>query len=409
MQPHLPEAMREPSLDPAVRLEQVLELQRLLGKVARDIGPALELEPVLRTALAGMRSLVEFRGGTIGLVSEGGIQLAAADPPDSVSPEVVAARLPVGTGLSGRVVVTAKAVYSPDVQLDPRVDRGLGSLGSNAAIRSYLAVPLVCLGSVIGVLQIYSYEPDAFDAGDLQVLEGLANLVAGYIESARHNESVRQLERLKADFLARVSHELSTPLTIISGFANTLSVYGEEVSEAERKHMLQRIEHASQRLSALIDELLTVTQFEAGVILPLASDASLTDVLTTVREHSVKPEAVTIDVPAGLQARTDARLLRHALGLLVDNALKYAGDCELRARAGDRNAGAVIEVSDHGPGIPADQREAVFERFMRGDSNQPGMGLGLSLVRTLVAGIGARIDLDETDGGGARFTITLPR
>lgn len=409
MQPHLPEAMREPSLDPAVRLEQVLELQRLLGKVARDIGPALELEPVLRTALAGMRSLVEFRGGTIGLVSEGGIQLAAADPPDSVSPEVVAARLPVGTGLSGRVVATAKAVYSPDVQLDPRVDRGLGSLGSNAAIRSYLAVPLVCLGSVIGVLQIYSYEPDAFDAGDLQVLEGLANLVAGYIESARHNESVRQLERLKADFLARVSHELSTPLTIISGFANTLSVYGEEVSEAERKHMLQRIEHASQRLSALIDELLTVTQFEAGVILPLASDASLTDVLTTVREHSVKPEAVTIDVPAGLQARTDARLLRHALGLLVDNALKYAGDCELRARAGDRNAGAVIEVSDHGPGIPADQREAVFERFMRGDSNQPGMGLGLSLVRTLVAGIGARIDLDETDGGGARFTITLPR
>lgn len=409
MQDHVPEVMREPRLDPTARLERVLELQRLLGKVARDIGPALELEPVLRTALAGIRSLVDFRGGTIGLVTEGSIQLAAADPPDLVSPEVMAARLPVGTGLSGRVVATAKAVYSPDVQADPRVDQALGSLGSNAAIRSYLAVPLVCLGSVIGVMQIYSYEPDAFDAGDLQVLEGLATLVAGSIESARHNESVRQLERLKTDFLARVSHELSTPLTIISGFANTLSVYGDEVGETERKHMLQRIEHAAQRLSALIDELLTVTQFEAGVILPQAANASLTDVLTTVREHCLKPESVAIDVPAGLQARTDARLLRHALGLLVDNALKYAGDCELRARAGDRSAGAVIEVIDHGPGIPADQREAVFERFMRGDSNQPGMGLGLSLVRTLISGISADIHLDETDGGGARFTITLPR
>ncbi|HZN14047.1 MAG TPA: GAF domain-containing protein, partial [Acidimicrobiales bacterium] len=198
------------------RLRRVLELQELLAEVSHKIGPARELAPVLRTVLDAMRSLVDFRGGSICLVDDRGVFVAAAD--EEISPEMAAARVPVGSGLAGRAVATGETVYSPDLDNDERVDPELRRLGTNRPTKSYLAVPLVCLGKVIGVLQVDSVQVTAFDEEDVRLLQGLATQVAGAIESARHNEEIRNLERLKADFLARVSHELRTPLTIIAGF-----------------------------------------------------------------------------------------------------------------------------------------------------------------------------------------------
>src|SRR4051812_23732332 len=101
------------------RLQRLLELQTLLARVAREIGPALELHGVLTTVLQAMRSLVEFRGGTIQLVDDRGVYVAAADP--AVSSDLLAARVPVGTGLSGRVISTGATIRSPDIHNDERV------------------------------------------------------------------------------------------------------------------------------------------------------------------------------------------------------------------------------------------------------------------------------------------------
>jgi signal transduction histidine kinase len=384
------------------RLERLHGLQGLLARVAREIGPALEVQPVLATVLRAMRSLVAFRGGTVQLLDRGSLYIAASDP--EVSPEIAAARLPVGTGLGGRVVATGEHIYSPDIQTDARVDEHLRRL--NAGMRSYLAVPLVCLGKVIGVVQIDSAEPDAFDSEDLQVLEGLATQVAGAIVSARHNEQVMELERLKSDFLARVSHELRTPLTITAGFINTLLGYEDRIEPRQRAQMLKRIESATDRLLVLIDELLTVTQFEAGALEPEPHEVELRVLLDEVRARAVEPELVSVRVPAELTVIADARLLRHALALLVDNALKYAGDAELRAGLDDGGR-VVIEVTDHGPGVPSHMGEAIFERFMRGNHTAPGMGLGLPLVRTLAIGLMAGVTVHDTPGGGASFRLTF--
>ncbi len=126
-------------------------------------------------------------------------------------------------------------IYSPDLDTDPRVDPELRRLGTNRPTKSYLAVPLVCLGRVIGVLQVDSVRTEAFDDEDMRLLQGLATQVAGAIESARHNEEIRNLERLKADFLARVSHELRTPLTIIAGFAETLATHDADIDDEQRE------------------------------------------------------------------------------------------------------------------------------------------------------------------------------
>jgi K+-sensing histidine kinase KdpD len=385
------------------RLEAVLAVQSLLANVSREIGPALELEAVLSTVLGAMRSLVDFRGGTIQLIEDNQVRVAAADPP--VSPEVAAARSPLGGGLSGTAAATGQTVYSPDVDADPRVDQGLRKLGSNAGMKSYLAVPLVCLSRVIGVLQIDSERVDAFHDDDIVVLEGLATQVAGAIESARHYEKIVELEQLKVDFLGRVSHELRTPLTIISGFVDTLLNFGDDMDTRQRTQMLERVHSASNRLNHLIEELITVTQFEARAIDPHPTDLRVHDVLTEVRDQTIEPELVSIHCATDLRVAADPALLVHAVRLLVDNAIAYGGDAELSA-GHDDEARVYIEVRDHGPGVPDELRGRIFERFLRGEHATPGMGLGLPLARTLAGGMEARLDLVDSERG-ARFRLTF--
>ena len=386
------------------RVERVLELESMLARTSREVGAALELQPVVQTVLGAMRSLVDFRGGTICLLDDSGnVHVAASDPP--VSPEVEAARVPVGTGLSGRVISGNVAVYSPNVDDDPRVDPALRRLGTNSGMKSYLAVPLACLGKVIGLMQVDSSEEDAFDEGDVQVLEGLATQVAGAIESARRYEQVMELERLKSDFIARVSHELRTPLTIVGGFTETLLALGASVGEDERRRMLERVGAATVRLQVLVEEVVTIAGYEAGVIAPHPRVIALRDLLDDVRAASSDPESVLVRCPSDMQIVSDPKLLRHALGLLVDNALKYAGDAELVPAIDAATGEIVVDVLDHGFGVPAHLRDRVFERFIRGDDSTPGMGLGLPVARMLATGCGARVELLHPPTGGALFRL----
>ena len=380
----------------AQRYERLLEVQALMSSVAREIGPAIELDRVLQIVLGAMRSLVDFNGGMIGLIDEHGVYMAAWDPPDAVDPEVAATlRVPVGQGIVGRVVSTGQTIYSPNLRADDRVDPDVIDKNTNTKISSYLAVPLVVFGDVIGVLQVDSNDIDAFDRDDQVLLEGLATQVAGAIESAKRFEKIAELEVLKSDFIARVSHELRTPITIMSGFVSTLLAHHDELEGHQRKQMLERVEVATARLSGLIDELLMLSKLEAGVVAAQRETVSLRQALEQVQREASKPEAVEVVCDANVHVETDSSLLVRALGFLVDNALKYAGSVELRATRG------LIEVIDHGPGIRSDARMRVFERFTR-DTDQttvPGMGIGLPMARTLLAAIGADLSLQDSASG----------
>lgn len=384
------------------RLARLIDLQTLLAQVSRDIGPALELQPVLQTVLAAMRSLVDFKGGTIQLVGEDGIYIAAADPP--VSEDLAAARLPVGSGLSGRVVQTGHTIYSPDIGADARVDQGLRQTGSNKTARSYLAVPLIVLGQTIGAVQIDSVEVDAFDAEDIAVMRGLATQVAGAIEGARRFENILELERLKGDFIARISHELRTPLTIMGGFTDTLLLHGDELSPQRQSEVLNRIKRSIDRLSGLLEEILYVSSLDAGMTQTKPEEVALADLLAEVRTHSFDDSRVTVDCPPDLVVTTDPVILRHMMNQLVDNALKYGGDACITVRTKPLE----IEVRDHGPGVPESERELIFQRFYRGNHTGAGMGLGLPVARQLSTSIDAEVTVaNASDGGGAVFTVTF--
>jgi signal transduction histidine kinase len=167
--------------------------------------------------------------------------------------------------------------------------------------------------------------------------------------------------------------------------------------------MLQRTQVAITRLSSLIDELLLAASFEAGMADALIEDVLVEPILEDVRQDAVRPEDVTITCPPELRVKADARLLKQALGLLVDNAFKYAGHAQLIAEPGS------VSVRDHGPGVAPELGDTVFDRFVRGDSSAPGMGLGLPLVRSLAGAMGAEIELLSPDDGGAWFRLRFPR
>jgi K+-sensing histidine kinase KdpD len=393
-----------PSSDPKARLERILDAHALMANVAADLGPDLEVDEVLATVLSAMRKLVDFRGGSVQLVDDGNVYLAAADPP--VSPEVAALRLRVGEGLSGRVVASGQPIRSDDIQHDDRVSPGVNTTGSNAGISSYMAVPLVCLGEVIGALQIDSPTVAAFDGDDMTLMEGLAAQVAGVIESARRFAMVMELERLKSDFLARVSHELRTPITIIDGFVLTLFERDEHIDANTRHEMLDRCRVASARLAGLIEDLITLSRLQTGVISGHPVATKLRPTLDEVAGASSNPELVTVDCDENASVIIDSDLLRRALSFLVDNALKYGGSAALSLLDGGR----VITVTDPGPGIPEDVRSSVFELFTRGrgTTNVPGLGLGLPIARTLLIATGADLVVTDGDPTGTVVRITLP-
>ena len=280
------------------RLSRLLGLQTLPAHVAREIGPALELQAVLHAVLRAMRSLMDFRGASILLVEDGQLYVAAADP--DVDEAVANLRIPVGTGLAGRAVAQSRTVYSPDLDNDDRVDPVVRNTGSNKEIKSFLVVPLVCLGESIGAIEVDSASPEAFDDVDRTVLEGLATQMAGAIESARRYEEMLELERLKNDFIGRISHELRTPLTIMAGFVGTLLGRGESLDAGDRHDMLERTNVAITRLSRLIDELLLAATFEAGMAEAEVDDVAVAPILEQVRLDSVDPDRVTVRCPAGL-------------------------------------------------------------------------------------------------------------
>lgn len=389
--------------DPEERLERLLELQQLLFRVSRDLGPALELQPVLDTVLAAMKRLVEFKGGSICLVEGDVIRLVVSDPP--VSQEVLDLRLPVGQGLSGHVVATGEPLYSPDLLDDPRVEAAVHQTGSNITIRSWIGVPLVVLGKVIGLLQVDSADAEAFDDIDLYVLEGLGVLVAGAIESARRYEAVLELERMKSDFIQRVSHELRTPIAIMSGFSSTLQKHGADLSEAERSNFIDRMAHASARLRYLVDEILTLSHVDSGLDAPSPVTFELRDVVQDAARATGRQGDIAVDIPGGLTVHTDPVVLERTLEPLLDNAVKYAGRCQVNARRDGRHV--VIDVEDRGPGVPEPFRDRMFERFSRGEHTQAGMGLGLAISRHLAGVLQATLRYEPLDPG-TRFRLELP-
>jgi PAS domain S-box-containing protein len=232
---------------------------------------------------------------------------------------------------------------------------------------------------------------------------------------ARDVTKVHELDTLKNDFVAVVSHELRTPLAPIKGWAVTLLQRGEELSAEQRQEGARAILRQADRLHQLILNILEDSRVEVDVNAPPPDET--VDVVAAVTKvvddfAVLAPERAVVVSGAGSPAMVTGRAVRieQVVANLVANAVKYAPKTEPIEIAVDRAPGTVtVRVTDHGPGIPADARERIFQRFERltDSPTQTGTGLGLYIARHLAGTMGATLDVTPTPGGGSTFTLTL--
>lgn len=219
--------------------------------------------------------------------------------------------------------------------------------------------------------------------------------------------SVRR-ERAEREFVANAAHELRTPLSAIASAVEVLQA-GAKTDPTDRDRFLDVVERQSQRLAGLVRSLLALARAQTQEE-PLAMEGvEVASVLTEVSNEVSADLPVAIRCEPGLCVRAHRELLIHAVGNLVENAVKHSGErpVEIDAHRGP-GSDVRIEVLDRGPGIDDEDREVVFDRFYRtGNRDGDGFGLGLSIVREIVVALGGEIEIEPRPGGGTVAAIVI--
>jgi signal transduction histidine kinase len=284
-------------------------------------------------------------------------------------------------------------------------------------------IPLRAEGALIGLLHERSSTPGAIDRERLLLMGRLSDQIGLVVQAARLRarqeetlQRLRELDEMKSDFVAITSHELRTPLAAIRGFINTLRRRLDELSGAETREFLEIVDQQTDRLIRLVEDLLVVSRIEAGKITfhpePVEPGPFLERVVTGMGEHRSRIEVRTHDGLPGAML-VDPQRLAQSLTNLLQNAVKFS-EPETTVTLDVETApnGMVFTVADHGPGIAADERQRVFERFHQTDSaatrRSEGAGLGLYITKQLVEAMGGSIDLRSELGVGSTFRVTLP-
>jgi PAS domain S-box-containing protein len=250
------------------------------------------------------------------------------------------------------------------------------------------------------------------------VMRDPVGAVSGRIFAFRDVSSERIVEQMKSDFVTTVSHQLRAPLTSIYGFAETLLRRDVLFGEAERETFLGYIASEAQRLTSIVDTLLSIARLEAGdlhvELVPTDLRDVVSEAVTSVQQGAeVNGHRFVLDLPdEPLAASADREKLGQILMNLLDNAVKFSPNGGTVTVEAHRRAGRVeVRIVDEGQGIPEDERERIFSKFHRVDSaprGQSGAGLGLFIARGLVRAMGGRIWVDSAEGGGSSFAFELP-
>jgi two-component system sensor histidine kinase KdpD len=302
-------------------------------------------------------------------------------------------------------------------------------------------VPLRASASTRGVMAVEFERPTAPSGAEpLSQLELLAPLIAialervHYVQVAQAATLRMESEQLRNALLAAVSHDLRTPLTGLLGWAEMLELAQPPLPTAQRE-VATAIATEAHRMSRLVSNMLEMARLQVSNVEPRRQWESVEEMVGgAIRSASValSGASVSVAMPADMPlVRCDGVLVERVLTNLLENAAKYggrvlsatdskatestAGSSEILVEARVEGDEALIEVKDRGPGVPEGQdgrteRDALFEKFKRGsvESSVPGLGLGLSICRTVVLAHGGRIWARNREGGGAVFGFSLP-
>jgi len=257
------------------------------------------------------------------------------------------------------------------------------------------------------------------DPEDRQLLGTFAGIIGSAIERAQLADEARrgrlriETEQLRNSLLSSVSHDLRTPLAVVTGAAETLLGDSAPKDPGERRELLETIHEEGQRLNRLVRNLLDMTRLDAGAVRVNKELQPIEEVIGAAlnrTEDRLDGRAVNTDVPRHLPlVPLDTVLIEQVLINLIENATRYSpAGTPIDIGAFVRDGSIQVEVADRGPGVAQQDAERIFEKFYRAREGAGGVGLGLTICRGIVRAHGGRVWVETRSGGGASFRFTLP-
>jgi signal transduction histidine kinase len=411
--------------------ERPLAEMTALREVMQVVNRRLEMKPLLDEILNQVREVLGYPLVEILLVEEDELVLVARVGEESY----IRHRHPLTEGVTGRVARTNEPVFVPDVEEDPDYIKVVDSTVSE------IAVPLSTGGLVMGVLNVESHESDALTHEDLRLLTLLGDQIAialenaGLYERLTHHaddleetvqertaaleqalELAREADQVRTRFVSDVSHELRTPLSNIRLY---LSLLDREHDEKFVSY-LDTLNRETDRLIALIEDLLAISRLDAGTAVPKPAPVDLNQVakhLATDRQRLFAESELGLEVSFEADmppVLADESMLTQAIATLLTNAMNYTpngGRIRIET-ASQPPEWVTLTVRDTGLGITRNEISQIFERFFRGTASRmvgnPGTGLGLAICQEIIARQEGKLTVESTVGEGSAFTIWLP-
>ncbi len=415
----------------ARQLAAIMDVNKQLA-----LGPRLD-EILMRIAEGATRLLGASEARV--WLGEGNTLLLAATS-RATEPETAESRTPLDESLSNRVASENRPIIFTDLDdprrqgwrneggrdLDPagvgrRDAEPTGQLETPAwMLRSWLGVPLRGRERVLGTIAVLSRGERRFVRTDVGVLEAFADQAAVAIENARlfreaaTAEALRELARLKTEFLNTASHELRTPLSLIHGYAELLMHRAAQLPPERVGTMAAEIYAGSHTMVRLVDDMLDSSRLEQGEPQLRPRRVEVREMLGWLIDgfrRQPSGERIVAELDEGA-VFVDPERLTQVVGNLLVNAIRYAPDGPILVRVDRRDGWLHVEVTDHGPGIPVGDQDRIWEKLYRGsltrNDEQRGSGLGLAVVKHLVELHGGRVALSSVPGSGATFRIAVP-
>jgi len=398
-----------------------------LGAVGDAVSFSLNLTEVLDTIITQAVQMSGSDGGSIYEFDEDAREFRISTV-FGTSQEAFDALRRARIGLDGTFIGQAATLGRPleltdlrDAPLDPHL-----SVLAETGWRSLVAVPMLRESRIVGAMVIRRHTPGHVPQEICDLLGTFASQSALalinaqlYRQLERQSAALEVASRHKSEFLASMSHELRTPLNAIIGFSEVLleRMFG-ELNERQDDY-LRDIWSSGKHLLELLNDILDLSKIEAGQMVLNRSEfparESLEYCLSMIRERALKQRillSLEVDPQVGL-LDADRRQFRQVVLNLLSNAVKFTPEGgRVGVRASIRDQHLVVEVTDTGPGVPAEDRQRIFDAFQQGATLHPeqteGTGLGLTLSKRILELHGGRIWVESEAGQGSTFGFALP-
>lgn len=403
-------------------LARRVEELSLFQRIDQQLNRSLDLNQVLSLSLNWAIALTNAAGGSIGLFEE--LDSEDAEAAKLGTRQVLrlmvfrgeedhseSRLVPLGHPIVRQIMQEKRSVLSRDVTAEESVD------GTPANVQ--LAVPIVQEGEITGLITLETQQNVEINREDTAFVERLADRAAVAIKNAKLYEAIHAANKAKSDFISLVAHELRVPMTSIKGYTDLMNAGLAGPLSDQQKQFLEVIRRNLIRMSSLISDLSDINHIESGRmkfdLKPFDLREVVADVADSLRERiTTRQQSLHIDIEDELPlVFADAARMGQVISNLMSNANKYTPEGgEIVVRAWPNGRSAYVSIQDNGLGISEEDQQKLFTQFFRAEDKavreQPGWGLGLSIVRRMVEAQDGEITFESELGAGSTFTFTIP-